>query len=139
MQHTQRSSQAQTSIQTHTVKLIVHTTSGFFFLEGGLRQSPPFHSFTFTSIPALWLSLSLFTASPHPLFFTTGHYELLALTPGNYGNSFSLDYRRTVAVESPVGRLHHHNQTHACTHVRAREGAHVHSMKPPSSLLPSLT
>lgn len=105
MQHTQRSSQAQTSIWTHTAKLIIHTRyQGFFFLF--LHFSSilhPFHSFAFTSISALSPSLSSATSSPHPLFLSTGHYELPALTPGNYGNSFSLDYWRTLAGRVPSG------------------------------------
>lgn len=52
---------------------------------------------------SLSLSLSSSTSSPRPLFLTTGHYELPALTPGNYGNSFSLDYWRTVAQRVPSG------------------------------------
>ena len=71
------------------------------------RPSVLFHSFAFTSTPPPSLSLSPClspsTSSPRPLFLTTGHYELPALTPGNYGNSFSLDYWRTVAQRVPSG------------------------------------
>lgn len=70
-------------------------------------------------------STSTSNLSLHPpslwqlLFLTTGHYELLALAPGNYGNGFLLDRWW------PVGRLHHNNQV--CVHARARTGAHAHS------------
>lgn len=94
----------------HTLLNWSLTTDRFFccccFIS--LASSTPFHSFA----SAFNLSLSPSTFSPRLLFLTTGHYELPALTPGNYGNSFLLDYRR------PVGRLHHNNQV--CAHARAR-------------------
>lgn len=107
VQRPQRASRAQTSIQTHTVKLIIHTRYQGVFCFISLASSTTF-------IPS--------PLSRHLLFFTAGRYELPARTPGNYGNSFSLNYSRTVAGETPDGELHHHNQvcmrtcTNACLH-----------------------
>lgn len=107
VQRPQRASRAQTSIQTHTVKLIIHTRYQGVFCFISLASSTTF-------IPS--------PLSRHLLFFTAGRYELPARTPGNYGNSFSLNYWRTVAGETPDGELHHHNQvcmrtcTNACLH-----------------------
>lgn len=84
---------AQTSIQTHTAELIVHTRYLFGF----------FVSFPWRSPPLYFQPASPSTSTLHPLFFTTGRYELPARTPGNYGNSFSLDYWMTVAGRVPSG------------------------------------
>lgn len=130
---TQWASQAKASIQTRMAKLIIHTRNQVFCVlppVSFLQPPPPF--------PFLRLHFRPCSLSPHPLFLTTGHYELPTLAPGNYGNSFSLDYWRTVAERSPSGGS---IIIIRCEHELERERAHsfsddrIHSLNALSQVL----